>query len=101
MSTVFGDYAWYSSNSGSSTHVVGTAGNGGGAARTGNSNALGLYDMSGNVREWCFTKDGSSRIYRGGSWFRDAHDLRVGYWIDFYPDNTYTVLGFRPCRTAD
>jgi formylglycine-generating enzyme required for sulfatase activity len=100
MSTVFGDYAWYDGNSGS-THVVGTAGNGGGAARTGNNNALGLYDMSGNVREWCFTEDGSDRIHRGGSWYDIAFSLQVGYWNSFDPDFAYSDLGFRVCRTAD
>ena len=76
--------AWFTDNSGSSTHIVGSK----------RANALGIYDMSGNVLEWC--KDwyansyvsydtnnpvgpssGSSRVYRGGGWSSGASGCRV------------------------
>ena len=71
-----GSVAWYSENSGSQTHEV----------KKKAANALGLYDMSGNVWEWCWdwygsiststppagATSGPARILRGGGWFGNA-----------------------------
>jgi formylglycine-generating enzyme required for sulfatase activity len=83
--------AWYGSNSGKSTHPVGTKA----------PNGLGIYDMSGNVWQWCediydsdaykkqqrnspvVNSGGSQRVLRGGSWSRDATWVRCafrGHW---------------------
>jgi formylglycine-generating enzyme required for sulfatase activity len=59
---------WYNGNSGAETHVVGT--------KLGNE--LGIFDMSGNVFEWCFdATNGTSRVIRGGSWNNEAYVARV------------------------
>ena len=77
-SNTIGDVAWYFENSGETTHIVGTK----------SPNELGLYDMSGNVFEWCQDLYGdysssaqtvqiSYRVYRGGSWNNGARSCRV------------------------
>ena len=68
-STAFGNVAWYDSNSDGDTHrIIRKA-----------PNALGLYDMSGNVREWGFPDSGGSTVpVFGGSWNEGAASLQVG-----------------------
>lgn len=96
--------AWYSDNSGSRTHEV----------KLKAPNELGLYDMSGNVWEWCedwyssswysdnvnWTNPvnafaGSNRVLRGGCWFYFASFCRVSYRYYFTPSYRYSYSGFR------
>ena len=91
--TGLGDYAWYSANSGNSTHEVGTL----------KPNAWGLYDVHGNVREWCldlWNSGNSSRVLRGGSYSSDASDCAFAYRYNFYsPSYGPSYYGFRlACR---
>jgi formylglycine-generating enzyme required for sulfatase activity len=80
-----GDVVWYYENSGNKTHAV----------KTKSPNELGLYDMSGNVWEWCRDwyggyssaavtnpigpASGTDRVIRGGCWLDDAQYCRVAY----------------------
>jgi formylglycine-generating enzyme required for sulfatase activity len=103
-----GSYAWYSSNSGSATHAVGTK----------TVNAFGLHDVHGNVWEWVQDSyadnysagqpsngnafqggSWSGRVYRGGSWYSYPQDLRSAIRNGSEPANRSDFIGFRVART--
>ena len=98
-----GSVAWYYDNSGSTTHPVGSK----------SPNELGIYDMSGNVLEWCQDRwasnyyssspqrnpqgpaSGSDRVNRGGSWDGLAGSCRVSRRYGYSPDDRTDIHGFR------
>ena len=85
------DYAWYSANSDGSTHAVGTR----------QPNAWGLYDVHGNVWEWCLNRYSgySGRVLRGGSYSYDASNCAFAYRSSSSPSYGISLHGFRlACR---
>ena len=80
---------WYYYNSIDGTKAVGQK----------QANELGLYDMSGNVWEWCFESFGSDRRIRGGSWNLSASYCTVAYRDYVSPVPRKGFIGFRPARS--
>ncbi len=104
-----GSYAWYTANSDSKTHIVGQR----------RPNAFDLYDMSGNVSEWCWNWstteydtttegesdpigafNGSSRVHRGGGWSSNLTTCSVQYRDSKGPSLCSYTIGFRVVRSC-
>ena len=103
-----GNYAWYNSNSSYKTHEVGTK----------QANELGIYDMSGNVWEWCWDRYGtyssssqtnpagpfvgfSGRVGRGGGWDGSGYCCRAAFRGYDTPSYINYRLGCRLTRKGD
>ncbi len=102
-----GEYAWFAGNNANTTHPVGQK----------RPNPWGLYDMHGNVWEWCADwhagdyyaqsplddpvgpSSGEFRVLRGGSWYDSPYFARSADRLRLTPELRFHYLGFRAART--
>ena len=105
------DVAWYQDNSDGHTHDVGTK----------NPNGFGIYDMNGNVHEWCWDwwdrytwenygqpptedskgpEEGTAKLIRGGTFDSSAEYCRLDKQVWAYVDGMEDYVGIRLCRTV-
>lgn len=98
--------AWYNINSNGKTNTVGTK----------TANSFGIYDMSGNVAEWCWdiygvynnesqnnptgSADGKTRVLRGGHWGNNERNIRITSRSQGTPVTKNSSIGFRIVRSA-
>jgi formylglycine-generating enzyme required for sulfatase activity len=99
------EIGWYDGNAGGTTHKVGLK----------RPNGFGLFDITGNVFEWCWDwrgeypgssqtnptgpTSGDTRICRGGSWFYVPYQSRTAFRNTYSPDSSYSGVGIRVVRT--
>ncbi len=101
--TLLGNFAWYTTNAGTKTREV----------KTKTANLIGIFDMTGNVNEWCndyYAEDyygyssatnpqgptsGTNRVNRGGAYNSSAYNCRVSARFNDIPDNKFLNVGFR------
>lgn len=101
-----GNYCWHKSNSWNKIHPIGQK----------KPNGFDLYDMSGNVSEWCWDwcdyyeeksvnnpvgpSTGTTRVFRGGSWFCSLISCESEVRSSTFPTETDDYIGFRVVRSA-
>lgn len=99
-SNTLGDVGWYVSNTSADYGCLEVKSEGI------SPNTLGIYDMSGNILEWCYDidylyLDAGYRVFRGGHYLSNENNCTVNYRSSTDPQNGYATYGFRVVRNAD